>query len=137
MHQRTWQQNGIDVAIEPNMASKFAEDWCNAMNSGDLDALMALYAPDVEFQSPSVPVRWGIEDGWLRGIDALRANFEKGLATPGLHFELLGYTIGLESMCYFYRRENGMLGSDTVEFDDEGRAVRVIAGYGPASEGTA
>lgn len=98
---------------------------------------MALYAEDVEFQSPSIPLRWGIADGWLRGRDALRANFEKGLATPDLHFELLGHTIGLDSMCYFYRRENGMLGSDQVEFNDEGRACRVIACYGPAQKAAA
>ena len=107
------------------------------MNDGDLDGLMALYADDVEFQSPSVPLRWDIADGWLRGRDALRANFEKGLATPGLHFELLGHTIGLGSMCYFYRRENGMLGSDQVEFDMEGRACRIIACYGPPPEAAA
>jgi len=95
---------------------------------------MALYADNVLFQSPSVPVRWNIADGWLRGKDALRANFEKGLATPGLHFDLIGYTVGLDSMCYIYRRENGMMGSDQVEFDEEGNACRVVACYEPQSE---
>ena len=95
---------------------------------------MTLYADDVAFQSPSVPVRWNIPDGWLRGKAALRANFERGLATPDLHFELIGHTVALGSMCYFYRRENGMLGSDQVEFDGDGLACRVIAGYGPLED---
>jgi hypothetical protein len=40
-------------------------------------------------------------------------------------------------MCYFYRRENGMLGSDQVEFDEQGRACRVVACYGPNPEAAA
>lgn len=125
------------MRMDEQLAANFARAWCDAMNAGDLDGLMALYADDVEFQSPSVPIRWNIADGWLRGRDALRANFEKGLATPDLHFELLGYTTGLSSMCYFYRRENGMLGSDQAEFDEQGRACRVVACYGPNPEAAA
>ena len=118
-------------------AREAARSWCDAWNQRNLDAIMDHYADDVEFSSPTVVKRWGIADGWLRGKGKLRENFAIGVTAPELHFELLDVLLGVNSMCVVYRRENGALVTDLVEFDEQGKARRVIACYGSASTASA
>ncbi|MGE4220327.1 MAG: nuclear transport factor 2 family protein [Alphaproteobacteria bacterium] len=109
-----------------------AQRWCDAWNGKDIDAIMALYADDVSFNSPSVVTRWNIPDGWIRSKDRLRANFEKGLQTPGMHFEVTNVLTGLHSVAILYARETGALALDLVELDEDGLICRVVACYGQA-----
>jgi hypothetical protein len=74
--------------------------------------------------------RWGIADGWPHGSTRLRENFAIGIAAEGLRFDLVDVVIGVTSMCVIYRRETGQLVNDTVEFDEQGKAIRVVACYG-------
>lgn len=111
-------------------ARRIAEEWCEAWNRRDLDAVMEHYADTVAFSSPTVVKRWGIESGWLQGSTRLRENFTIGMQANGLHFDLVDVVTGVGSMCIIYRRETGQLVCDTVEFDDAGKAARVIACYG-------
>ena len=120
----------FDLATES--ARRLAAAWCEAWNRRDLDAVMEHYADDVRFCSPTVVKRWQLADGWLHGKESLRRNFAIGIAAPGLRFELVDVLPGVGSMCVIYRRESGQLVSDTVEFNAEGKAVRVIACYGEA-----
>lgn len=108
----------------------FAQRWCDAWNGKDIEAIMALYAEEVAFNSPSVVARWNIADGWIRGKALLRANFEKGLQTPGMHFDLVNVLTGLRSIAILYARETGALALDLVELDEDGQACRVVACYG-------
>ena len=63
------------------------ESWLAAWNAGDLDAIMAHYAEDVEHSSPTVARLLGEPSGVVRGKPALRAYFAKALAaSPGLRF---------------------------------------------------
>jgi hypothetical protein len=112
-------------------ARTMAEEWCDAWNRKDLDAVMTHYAENVAFSSPTVVKRWGIADGWLRGSTRLRENFAIGIAVEGLRFDLVDVVIGVTSMCVIYRRETGQLVNDTVELDEQGKAIRVVACYGP------
>jgi hypothetical protein len=107
-----------------------AKDWCDAWNRRDLDAIMLHYADDVEFSSPTVVKRWAIADGWLRGKTNLRENFAIGSSVPNLHFELIDVLFGVNSICIVYRRETGVLVTDFVELDEDGRHRRVVACYG-------
>ena len=107
---------------------EFAQRWCDAWNGKDIEAIMALYAEEVAFNSPSVVTRWNIADGWIRGKGLLRANFEKGLTTPGMQFDLVNVLTGLRSI--LYARETGALAMDLVELDDDGLVCRVVACYG-------
>jgi len=116
--------------MQMERARKAASDWCDAWNRRDLDAIMAHYADDVEFSSPTVVKRWGIADGWLRGSSKVRENFAIGVKAPGLHFELVDVLLGVNSMCVVYRRENGALVTDLVELDANGKGRRVTACYG-------
>lgn len=109
---------------------EFAERWCAAWNGKSIDAIMAFYAPDVSFNSPSVVTRWNIPDGWIHGKERLRANFEKGLQTRGMQFEVVNVLTGLRSVAILYARETGALALDLVELDDDGLINRVVACYG-------
>jgi hypothetical protein len=123
------------VAVQPltsDQAWALARAWCEAWNRRDLNAIMEHYSDDVEFSSPTVVRRWSIPDGWLRGKDKLRANFEIGLKTPELNFELVDVLLGVGAMCVIYRRETGLLVTDLVELDSTGRGRRVIACYSQA-----
>jgi hypothetical protein len=111
-------------------ARQAARDWCDAWNRRDLDGIMHHYADDVEFSSPTVIKWWEIADGWLRGKAKLRENFAIGTKAPNLHFELMDVLLGVNSMCVVYRRETGVLVTDLVEFDENGKGRRVIACYG-------
>jgi hypothetical protein len=113
-----------------NEARTAAQDWCDAWNRRDLDAIMNHYSDDVEFSSPTVIKRWGIADGWLRGKAKVRENFAIGVKAPDLRFELVDVLLGVNSVCVVYRRESGALVTDLVELDDDGEGRRVIACYG-------
>ncbi len=106
-----------------------ARGWCDAWNRRDIDAIMAHYAEDVEFNSPTIVHRWGNADGWIRGNARLRANFEIGVKAPNLRFDLIDVLLGVNAICVIYRRETGTLVSDLVEFNSEGLGRRVFASY--------
>ena len=107
-----------------------AQEWCDAWNRRDLDAIMQHYSDDVELSSPIIIKRWGIADGWLRGKAKVRENFSIGVKAPNLHFELVDVLLGVNTMCVVYRRENGALVTDLIELDAKGKGRRVVACYG-------
>jgi hypothetical protein len=106
-----------------------ARGWCDAWNRRDIDAIMAHYADDVEFNSPTIVHRWGNADGWIRGKACLRANVEVGVKAPNLRFDLIDVLLGVGVICVIYRRETGTLVSDIVELDADGRGRRVLSCY--------
>src|SRR5258707_5882090 len=53
--------------------------WHERARTGDVEGLLALYAPDATFETPLVPVLLDdVEGGVLRGHSALRRFFEEG-----------------------------------------------------------
>ena len=113
-----------------------AEAWCQAWNTGDLDVIMEHYAPMVSLSSPTVVERWGLEDGWLHGWDALRNHFAHGLDQPKLSFTLEDVRQGHGVLTIVYRRETGALVSECMELDDKDRARRVVVSYGQPATGS-
>jgi hypothetical protein len=120
----------VSFELTDETARRVAEEWCDAWNRKDLDAVMAHYAENVAFSSPTVVRRLGIADGWLHGSTRLRENFVIGIAAERLRFDLVDVVVGVTSMCVIYRRETGQLVNDTVELDEQGKAIRVVACYG-------
>lgn len=106
-----------------------ARDWVAAWNARDLDRVMAHYAHGVEVCSPLVVDRLGRADGILRGKDELRAYFARGMSNPALEFTLVDVRLGVNAMCKFYDRENGIRVADTMELDAAGQACRMVACY--------
>jgi hypothetical protein len=115
--------------LTEEVAWALARGWCDAWNRRDIDAIMAHYAEDVEFNSPTIVHRWGNADGWIRGKAKLRANFEIGVKAPNLRFDLIDVLLGVNAISIIYRRETGTLVSDVVELDPQGLGRRVLSCY--------
>lgn len=84
----------------------FAAQWINAWNARGVEAVLAHFAEDVVFTSPTA-IRFAPESGGtVRGKDALRRCWTLALqGNPDLHFELVGvYTVVLH-----YRNQLGGL----------------------------
>lgn len=114
-------------------AEEIAKEWLEAWNAHDLERILAHYHPDVEFISPFVAQLGGREDGKLRGIAELRDYFGRALAAyPDLHFTDARARTGVRSLVLYYLSVNGLRAAETMELDDAGRVVRVLAHYAPA-----
>lgn len=114
---------GVDIR-------QHADIWLTAWNAHDLDAIMACYSEDIDFVASTVVLRWGREDGRLRGKTELRRHFELGLElAPHMSFieeALLSSPVGYALL---YRRENNNRVLDVVELNANGQATRVRAFY--------
>jgi ketosteroid isomerase-like protein len=103
--------------VDHTDAQAFAEQWVKDWNAHDVEALLAHFTEDVVFTSP-VAVRVVGGDGVLRGKDALRAYWSKGLPMiPDLHFEVLGVYAGVNTVVINYRNQVGGLVCEVLTFD--------------------
>jgi ketosteroid isomerase-like protein len=118
-------------ALTKAFVEAFAQDWVAAWNAHDLDRIMEHYAADVELVSPVAARLLGDAAGRVRGKDALRAYFKKGLAVyPDLHFELVDVMWGIHSVVLYYTNQSGTKSGEYMEFDPTGHVIRVAANYG-------
>jgi ketosteroid isomerase-like protein len=118
-------------------AWELAQDWIEAWNKHDLDRIMNHYADEIVFWSPTIVARWGIPSGKLEGKEPLRQHFQRGLASPNLHFELITVLLGVDGYSMLYRRETGATVVEAVTENENGKAqyVRVYYGEKDASTG--
>jgi hypothetical protein len=111
-------------------AKSFAQDWITAWNSHDLDAILSHYASDVVLTSPVVTKVMGEASGTVHCKPALRDYFRKGLDMfPNLRFTLLEVMQGLSSIVLYYENQRGTRTGEFMEFDADGKVVRVVANY--------
>jgi SnoaL-like domain len=109
---------------------RLAAEWIEAWNGHELDAIMALYAPSIVFQTPTIIDTLGIPDGRVQGADALREHFARGLARlPDLRFELEAVYTGVRSLAITYRWRDGTPVCELHEYDARERIERVQALY--------
>jgi len=109
---------------------KFANRWVEAWNSHDLDEIMSHYAPDVVLVSPVAAKILNDPSGTVRGKDALRTYFERGLkAYPNLKFEIVDVMWGLSSVVLYYVNQKGTKTGEFMEIDASEKVVRVVANY--------
>lgn len=109
---------------------RFAETWIADWNAHDLSAILSHYADDVEFHSPKAVALVG--DGTVRGIGALAAYWELGLARrPKLAFRLEATFVGHRSITLLYSGEDGRRATETLLFDANDKVVRATACYDP------
>lgn len=120
--------------ITQQQAEQFAREWIDAFNRRDLDAMLSHYANDVEFTSPIVVELLGDPSGTIRGKEALRSYFEKGLAAyPNLGFEVLHVLAGVDSVCIVHQSvHRGGPGAEVMTLDDRGQVAKVTVHYGIA-----
>lgn len=111
-----------------NDAKEFARDLVAAWNSHDLDRILAHYSEDFELTSPVLKRVRGLEDGTLRGKNAVREWWRHALdKVPELRIELVGMSSGVDSAA-MTQRITGVdgLGVSFFRFAQDGRIEREI-----------
>jgi ketosteroid isomerase-like protein len=117
-------------SLTSEQGSHLADEWIAAWNSHDLDAIMALYAPEVVFQTPTIIDTLGIPDGRVQGKEALREHFARGLdRLADLRFDLEGIYVGVRSLAITYRWRDGTPVCELHEYDPDGLIEGVQALY--------
>ena len=108
----------------------FARHWIQAWNAHDCNAIMSHYAADVTLISPIVVTILNDPSGQVRGREALRQYFERGLeAYPNLKFELVDVMWGISSVVLYYVNHKGTKTGEFMEFDADRKVIRVVANY--------
>ncbi|WP_395308193.1 nuclear transport factor 2 family protein [Mycobacterium sp. AMU20-3851] len=98
----------------------FAQDWVNAWNRHDVEAVLAHFHDDVVFTSPVAERVVPVSAGVLRGKDALRDYWVTALAQlPDLHFDIVGVYRGVSTLVINYRNHRGQLVNEVLIFDGD------------------
>jgi predicted ester cyclase len=91
---------------------------------------MSHYAEDVVLVSPVAARILNDPSGAVKGKEALRAYFKRGLdAYPDLKFDLIDVMWGVSSVILYYKNQKGGRTGEFMEIDSKGNVVRVIANY--------
>ena len=117
------------MQLTQNTAQTRAQNWVDAWNNRDLDAVMMHYAEDVSVCSSLVKRCLQKQDGWVHGKSALRDYFAVGMGNPDLKFTLKSVYVGVKSMSMVYAGENGIQVVDTMELNADGLTTRMVACY--------
>jgi ketosteroid isomerase-like protein len=116
--------------INESQARAFASEWIAAWNSHDLQRILAHYSDNFEFSSAFIVQIAGEPSGILRGKEAVGAYWAKALARlPNLEFQLESVLWGVKSLVIHYRRFDGRMASEWVEFGEDGKATKSCAHY--------
>ncbi|MGZ3885425.1 MAG: nuclear transport factor 2 family protein [Bacteroidia bacterium] len=112
-------------------AKQFAKDWIASWNSHDLDNnILHHYSDDIEITTPMIKLAAGIDNGSLKGKDAVAAYWRKALERiPDLHFELVDVTEGVGSVALYYKSVMNKMCVEVMFFNDKGKVNRMFAHY--------
>jgi hypothetical protein len=114
--------------VTPDEAKAFADKHCAVWNTHDLDAILDLYADDVELASPLAAELTG--DGVVRGKHALRDYFASGLrAYPDLEFKLLNTLLCVDSVTLYFTSVSDRPVAEVLFLDEHEKIRRVFAHY--------
>lgn len=110
--------------------AEFARHYYDVWNRRDLEAILALYADDIEFSSPYIAALGFSADGVIHGKAMLRAYFERALdRAPALIFSPEGLCVGARGHTLIYRNHRGERAAEVHELDASGLIVRADATY--------
>jgi ketosteroid isomerase-like protein len=113
--------------MELDFARRFTDEWLDAWNRHDIDAILSHFHDDVVFTSPVALRIVGDSDGYVRGKDNLRAYWTEGLRRSGdLHFTLDSIYVGVDTLVINYRNQAGGRVNEVLVFKDS----LVIEGHG-------
>jgi hypothetical protein len=119
------------TTLTREFAEQFAREWIAAWNAHDLERIFGHYTDDFEMTSPLIVERMNEPSGTLRGKDAIRPYWSRGLAAaPPLHFELDEVLLGVRSIVLVYRNAMQRRVTETLFFDEQLRVNRGMAHYG-------
>jgi hypothetical protein len=116
-------------------AETFVEQWVKDWNAHDVEALLMHFGDDVVFTSP-IAARFFGGDGVIQGKEALRHAWTEGVRhVPDLHFEVLGFYVGVHTLVINYRNQNGGLVCEVLGFDgslvNEGHGTYLVRDPSP------
>jgi hypothetical protein len=118
--------------LDRETADRIAQEWVDAWNRHDVDAVVAHFADDVVVTSPVAAALGVAEDGKVRGKQAVREYYARGIANaPSLHFDLDAVLAGVDGITVLYRNHRGQQVAEIMVLDDE-IVQRVMVHYGPA-----
>ena len=107
-----------------------AERWFAAWNGREADAILALYADEVEFHSPFVARLGMSEDGKLHGKSAFELYVRIALPrVRNLKFDPIGVCEGLEDHILVYRNQSGHVVAERHEYDADDLITFASATY--------
>ena len=99
----------------------YAEQWVQAWNAHDIDAVLSHFHDDVVFTSPVAARVLPETGGVVRGKPALRDYWMRALKTlPDLHFDVVGVYRGESTLVINYRNERGGLVNEVLIFGADG-----------------
>ncbi len=104
------------------IADRWADQWIGAWNRRDLDALLALYAEEIELRSPFAKLY--AANGTIRGREQLRSYWGEAMRRmPNLRLEKIAVYTGHLAIALHYQDQNGRSCIETVLFNDQDEAV--------------
>jgi steroid delta-isomerase-like uncharacterized protein len=110
--------------------TNLAQEWLNAWNAHDLEAIMAHYAEDITFYSPFIRQLNNDPAGCIKGKADLKAYFQRALAAyPDLQFEPYHVMEGVDSIVIHYKSVKGLLAAEMMLLNGEGKVCEVRAHY--------
>ncbi len=103
-------------------AKQFSEQWVNAWNAHDIEAVLEHFHDDVIFTSPVAARVLPETQGVVAGKGALRHYWTTALKSlPDLHFEIVGVYRGESTLVINYRNHLGGLVNEVLTFDEDGK----------------
>jgi len=116
--------------LTQEIAYSLAKNWIAAWNAHDLNKIMSHYDEQVVLVSPIAAKILDESSGMVKGKEALRAYFQKGLEVyPNLNFELLEVMWGISSVVLYYTNQKGTKSGELMEISAAGLVTKVIAHY--------
>jgi ketosteroid isomerase-like protein len=116
--------------LTEEQAKELAHDWVQSWNSHNLDQIISHYEEDVVLISPVAAKILDDPTGTVRGKEALRSYFNKGLeAYPDLNFNLIDVMWGLNSLVLYYVNQKGTKTGEYMEVGSTGKVSKVVANY--------
>jgi ketosteroid isomerase-like protein len=118
----------MDWKLQPE---RFAREWAQAWNRGDVEAVLAHFDEEAVFTSPIAKIIGFAEDGVVHGKDALRSYWQAALvANSPLVFEVRAVHRGIDTLVITFTNQ-GVSRVEVLRFRDG----KVIEGHGLTSAG--
>ena len=121
----------LPVPLTGERAQELADEWVAAWNAHDLDAIMALYAPGIVFQTPTIIDTLGVADGRVRRRRAHSGSTSPAASSgcPTCASISTASTPGCSSLAMTYRWADGTPVCELHEYNEQGLIERVQALY--------
>ncbi len=115
------------VRVVVRDAIAFSQQWVQAWNAHDIEAVLQHFHEDVVFTSPVAAALLPESAGAVRGKPALRAYWNLAVQrAPDLRFAVEGVYEGIDTIVITYRNQNGALVNEVLTFDGD----LVVEGHG-------